>query len=192
MRAFAGRVQGVDFKWVFDNSVDDGASEVNQKLKDALVAYKGSDGEVMEYPTSSESRHSGLDSESSSSSVDSISSSSVQNDGKSSSSLTSVSSSSWSGAIGSSDSNHSGLDFATFSSPSKVLFYDSQASRLVVGSRFVIRLDVVGVDGRRVDVSGLESQGKFRVLDLAHLRAGIYFARLTTDRGVRMMKFVKN
>ncbi len=192
VRAYAGRVQGGDFKWVFDNSVDDGASEVNQKLKDALVAYKGSDGEVMEYPTSSESRYSGLDSESSSSSVDSISSSSVQNDGKSSSSLTSVSSSSWSGAIGSSDSNHSGLDFATFSSPSKVLFYDSQASRLVVGSRFVIRLDVVGVDGRRVDVSGLESQGKFRVLDLSHLRAGIYFARLTTDRGVRMMKFVKN
>ena len=192
VRAYAGRVQGGDFKWVFDNSVDDGASEVNQKLKDALVAYKGSDGEVMEYPTSSESRHSGLDSESSSSSVDSISSSSVQNDGKSSSSLTSVSSSSWSGAIGSSDSNHSGLDFATFSSPSKDLFYDSQASRLVVGSRFVIRLDVVGVDGRRVDVSGLESQGKFRVLDLSHLRAGIYFARLTTDRGVRMMKFVKN
>ena len=53
VRAYAGRVQGGDFKWTFDNSVDDTASEVNQKLKDALMAYKGSNGDVMEYPSSS-------------------------------------------------------------------------------------------------------------------------------------------
>ena len=53
VRAYAGRVQGGDFKWTFDNSVDDASSEVNQKLKDALMAYKGSNGEVMEYPSSS-------------------------------------------------------------------------------------------------------------------------------------------
>ena len=40
VRAYAGRVQGGDFKWTFDNSVDDAAYEVNQKLKDALMAYK--------------------------------------------------------------------------------------------------------------------------------------------------------
>ena len=35
----AGRVDGGDFKWQFDNSVDDESYAVNQPLKDALVAY---------------------------------------------------------------------------------------------------------------------------------------------------------
>ena len=39
--AYAGRMQGGDFKWSFDNSTDDEAYAVNQGLKDALVAYKG-------------------------------------------------------------------------------------------------------------------------------------------------------
>ena len=46
VKAYAGRVQGGDFKWVFDNSFDDAAYEVNQPLKDALMAYKGWDGTV--------------------------------------------------------------------------------------------------------------------------------------------------
>ncbi|MCM1506496.1 MAG: hypothetical protein NC177_05100 [Ruminococcus flavefaciens] len=37
--AKAGRVDGGDFKWEFDNSVDDESYAVNQALKDALVAY---------------------------------------------------------------------------------------------------------------------------------------------------------
>lgn len=46
---YAGRCQGGDFKWKFDNSVDDASYAVNQKLKDALVAYKGGTGEVAAY-----------------------------------------------------------------------------------------------------------------------------------------------
>ncbi|MDE6707835.1 MAG: right-handed parallel beta-helix repeat-containing protein [Oscillospiraceae bacterium] len=38
--ANAGRVQGGDLQWQFDNSVDDESYAVNQALKDALVAYK--------------------------------------------------------------------------------------------------------------------------------------------------------
>lgn len=38
----AGRVDGGDFKWQFDNSVDDASYDVNQALKSALVAYKDS------------------------------------------------------------------------------------------------------------------------------------------------------
>lgn len=38
----AGRVDGGDFKWQFDNAVDDESYAVNQALKSALVAYKGS------------------------------------------------------------------------------------------------------------------------------------------------------
>ncbi|MDE7099063.1 MAG: hypothetical protein K2O60_07960 [Ruminococcus sp.] len=40
--AKAGRVDGGDFKWQFDNSVDDESYDVNQGLKDAIVAYKDS------------------------------------------------------------------------------------------------------------------------------------------------------
>ena len=44
---YAGRVQGGVFKWKFNNSKDDEASEVNQNLKDSLVAYRGWDGSVI-------------------------------------------------------------------------------------------------------------------------------------------------
>jgi pectate lyase len=37
---YAGRVRGGDFKWTFDNAVDDTSSAVNQPLKTALAAYK--------------------------------------------------------------------------------------------------------------------------------------------------------
>ena len=38
--AGAGRVQGGDFKWKFDNSADDASYAVNPALKQALVSYK--------------------------------------------------------------------------------------------------------------------------------------------------------
>jgi len=38
----AGRVDGGDFKWQFNNAVDDESYAVNQQLKSALTAYKGS------------------------------------------------------------------------------------------------------------------------------------------------------
>ncbi len=38
----AGRVYGGDFKWAFDNAVDDALYEVNSALKDALVNYQTS------------------------------------------------------------------------------------------------------------------------------------------------------
>lgn len=40
--ASAGRLEGGDFKWTFDNSVDDNAYAVNAGLKAALAAYKTS------------------------------------------------------------------------------------------------------------------------------------------------------
>lgn len=38
--SYAGRMDGGDFKWTFDNSVDDVDHEVNQPLKSAIVAYR--------------------------------------------------------------------------------------------------------------------------------------------------------
>ena len=93
---YAGRVNGGDFKWTFNNSVDDAAYAVNDPLKKALVAYKGTvasiqgEGTLPIYvPVSSSS----------------AASSSSQKAESSSSSVNATSSSSWSGATGSSSSN---------------------------------------------------------------------------------------
>ena len=168
--AYAGRVQGGDFKWTFDNSVDDAASEVNQKLKDALMAYKGSNGEVMEYSSSS------------SNSVI-LSSSSEESSSSSSSS---------SSEIPESSSSEDRVGLVNVATPFTGVFYDSRSSQLVVGSSDVMRLDIVGVDGRRVDIAGLKKVGDARVLDLSSLRAGIYIVRVSTMQGLIMKKIVKN
>ena len=166
--AYAGRVQGGDFKWTFNNSVDDAASEVNQKLKDALMAYKGSIGEVMEYPSSS----SEVPCSSSSSVIPSSSSEESSNNSYSSS------------------SDNVGL--AKIMPTSKELFFDAHSSQLVIGAANFIRLDIVCIDGRRVDVADLKKVREARVLDLSALRAGIYIVRLSTRTGSQTMKFVKN
>lgn len=42
VQKYAGRVGGGDFKWTFNNSVDDSSADVNSALKAALVSYKDS------------------------------------------------------------------------------------------------------------------------------------------------------
>ncbi len=42
VEAKAGRIDGGDFKWEFDDSVDDTSSDVNSELKSALLAYDDS------------------------------------------------------------------------------------------------------------------------------------------------------
>ena len=194
--AYAGRVQGGDFKWTFDNSTDDAASEVNQKLKDALMAYKGSNGEVMEYSSSSVAQSSsskGINNSSSSNVIQSSSSG-----GSSNSSSSNVIQSSSSGG-----SSHSSSSAKSSSSgkeqgivpvlPSKRnLFYNSRTSRLYIAEKNVISLDIIGIDGRRVDVSGLEKAGDVGVLDLSSLQSGVYIVRLSTVNGAQTVKFVKN
>ena len=169
---YAGRVQGGDFKWAFDNSVDDAASEVNQKLKDALMAYKGSNGEVMEYSSSSNVL--------SSSNAVILSSSSEGSSESSGSSMVPESSSS---------KEEQGI--AVYVPSKEYLFYDSNSDRLVVGTKNVVRLDIIGIDGHRVDVAGLKKVGDIRVLDLSSLRAGVYIVRLSTWMTTQTIKFVK-
>ena len=169
---YAGRVQGGDFKWAFDNSVDDAASEVNQKLKDALMAYKGSNGEVMEYSSSSNVL--------SSSNAVILSSSS---EGSSESSGSSM--------VPGSSSSKEEQALAKLVPSNGYLFYDSKSDRLVVGTKNVVRLDIIGIDGHRVDVAGLKKVGDIRVLDLSSLRAGVYIVRLSTWMTTQTMKFMK-
>ena len=185
VRAYAGRLQGGDFKWTFDNAVDDTASAVNQALKDALMAYKGSNGEVMEYSSSSDvnqsSSSSSVNQSSSSSNV--ILSSSSEESSNSSSSEKVESSSSSEGTIGLAN---------VMPTMSREIFYDARSASLVIGTSDVTRLDVVGIDGRRVQIAGLKSVGDARVVDMSSLRAGVYIVRFRTPLGLRTMKFVKN
>ena len=177
--AYAGRVQGGDFKWTFDNSTDDAASEVNQKLKDALMAYKGSNGEVMEYSSSSVAQSSSSKGINNSSSSNVIQSSSSEGSSHSSSSAKSSSSGKEQGIVPVLPSKRN-------------LFYNSRTSRLYIAEKNVISLDIIGIDGRRVDVSGLEKAGDVGVLDLSSLRSGVYIVRLSTVNGAQTVKFVKN
>ena len=185
VRAYAGRLQGGDFKWTFDNSVDDASSDVNQKLKDALMAYKGSNGEVVEYPSSSSiaqsSSSSSVNQSSSSSNV--ILSSSSEESSNSSSSEKVESSSSSEGTIGLAN---------VMPTMSREIFYDARSASLVIGAADITRLDIIGVDGRRIQIAGLKSVGNARVVDMSSLRAGVYIVRFRTPLGLRVMKFVKN
>jgi len=145
---------------------------VNQKLKDALMAYKGSNGDVIPGP----------DPESSSAVILS-----------SSSEGSSESSSSSSVGIPKSSSSSESIGIANvMPTKSRGIFYDARSASLVIGAADIIRLDIVSVDGRRVDVSNLKKMGDVRVLDMSSLRAGIYIVRLSTSLGSRTMKLVKN
>ena len=207
VRAYAGRLQGGDFKWTFDNSVDDASSDVNQALKDALMAYKGSNGEVMEYSSSSsviqssssespKSSSSSVKVESSSSAKSSsssetpksssssvVSSSSEKTQSSSSSSSEKVESSSSEGTIGLAK---------VMPTVSREIYYDARSASLVIGTSDVIRLDIVGIDGSRVNFAGYTNVGYARVVDLSMLRAGVYIVRFKTSLGLQTMKFVKN
>ena len=170
VRTYAGRVQGGDFKWTFDNSVDDAAYEVNQKLKDALMAYKGSNGEVMEYASSSSVKP-----ESSSSSVASSSS-----EAKSSSSEKSSSSVASSSSVeeSSSSSSEQAQAIAAVVGAARAFRYVAGEARLEIFAENVRRLDIFAANGNVVKATEAVSQSS---VDLSSLRPGVYLVRLMTS-----------
>ena len=182
--AFAGRVQGGDFKWTFDNSTDDASSDVNQALKDALVAYKGWNGGVIVVSSSSSAPASSSSSVKSSSSEAKSSSSS---DEKSSSSEAKSSSSgkaeSSSNVESSSSEESSGPDALPVAAPlhGEPMRYLASESRLEVYVPGAVRVDVLRMDGTKVFASSA------RVLDLSGLRAGVYLVRLVNKYGMETL-----
>ena len=185
VRAYAGRVQGGDFKWNFDNSVDDASSDVNQKLKDALMAYKGSNGEVMEYSSSSvkpESSSSSVASSSSESSSSSVSSSSEKQESSSSNVENPESSSS---AEGDSTTGFA----ATVAYAGVPMRYVARDARLEIFAEDVRKLSVVGLNGRKVQLA-TETVSQSSV-DLSSLKPGIYLVRLVAGGKAYQQKIVK-
>ena len=164
VRAYAGRVQGGDFKWTFDNSVDDATSDVNQKLKDALMAYKGGSGEVMEYASSSSVKP-----ESSSSSVASSSSEAeLPSSEEISSSSEEVSSSS-----------EMTMTLSEAPALAQSFRYVASEARLEIFTDNIRRLDIFDMKGHVVKLS-TEAVSQSSV-DLSRLRPGVYLVRLLTS-----------
>ena len=185
VRAYAGRVQGGDFKWNFDNSVDDASADVNQKLKDALMAYKGSNGEVMEYSSSSvkpELSSSSVASSSSESSSSSVSSSSEKQESSSSNVDNPESSSS---AEGDSTTGFA----ATVAYAGVPMRYVARDARLEIFAEDVRKLSVVGLNGRKVQLA-TETVSQSSV-DLSSLKPGIYLVRLVAGGKAYQQKIVK-
>ena len=177
---YAGRVQGGDFKWTFDNSTDDASSDVNQALKDALVAYKGWNGGVIVVSSSSSAPAS------SSSSVKSSSSEAKSSSSEKAESSSSVASSS--SVESSSSEEASGPDALPVAAPlhGEPMRYLAGESRLEVYVPGAVRVDVLRMDGTKVLASSA------RVLDLSGLRAGMYVVRLVTAGSVRQLKVLKH
>ena len=167
-------MQGGDFKWTFDNAVDDTSSSVNKKLQDALKAYKGSNGEVMEYSSSS--------SVILSSSTNVILSSSSEGSSNSSSSK----------AVEPSSSSGKQQGLVEFAYPMRDIYYDSRSSNLIFSAERVTKLKIFGINGRQIEVPVLKKMGDVHMLNLSALRAGIYIVRFSTGSGTSTMKIVRN
>ena len=191
VRTYAGRVQGGDFKWTFDNSVDDAAYEVNQKLKDALMAYKGSNGEVMEYSSSSVTPESSSSVQSSSSEAKSSSSeakSSSSEEVSSSSEKSSSSEASSSSVEESSSSSDTPQAIAVKMQVASPIRYIASESRLEINAD-VRRLNIFDVNGHVVKMS-TEAVSQSSV-DLSNLKPGIYLVRLVAGGKVYQQTIVK-
>ena len=190
VRTYAGRVQGGDFKWTFDNSVDDAAYEVNQKLKDALMAYKGSNGEVMEYSSSSVTPASSSSSVASSSSVESSSSeqssSSVSSSSEKQDSSSSVENPESSSSV---DGDSTTSIAATVAYAGVPMRYVSRDARLEIFAEDVHKLSVVGLNGRKVQLA-TEAVSQSSV-DLSSLKPGVYLVRLVAGGKAYQQKIVK-
>ena len=167
--AYAGRVQGGDFKWTFDSSTDDSAYEVNQPLKDALVAYRGWDGTIYQGGVSS-----------SSSGMSSSSSSVVSSSSEESSSSVESSSSAPDEVL--SSSSEEGQVLAALAPDAPALRYVAADRRLEIGVAGAFRVNVVRMDGQKVLSSAA------RVVDLSGLRAGVYLVRLASGSGTTVQK----
>ncbi len=194
VRTYAGRVQGGDFKWTFDNSVDDAAYEVNQKLKDALMAYKGSNGEVMEYassssvaPASSSSVESSSSEQSSGSEAKSSSSEAKSSSSEEVSSSSEAKSSSSQEEVESSSSEQSQA-IAVKMQVASPMRYIASESRLEINAD-VRRLNIFDVNGHVVKVS-TEAVSQSSV-DLSSLKPGIYLVRLVAGGKAYQQKIVK-
>ncbi len=164
--AYAGRLQGGDFKWTFDNAFDDTSSSVNKKLQDALKAYKGSSGEVMEY----------------SSSTNVILSSSSEGSSNSSSSK----------VVEPTSSSGKEQGLVEFAYPMREIYYDFRSANLIFWTDRVTELKIFGINGRQIEVPVLKKMGDVHMLNLSALRAGIYIVRFSTGSGLGIMKIVKN
>lgn len=180
--AYAGRCQGGDFKWKFDNAVDDASAAVNAELKMALVAYAGGSGEVDEYDFPAENPAElpaeTLDADSAEVPVEE-----PPRDSFAPSVVTPAVDSVESDDVAVVDSIAADCVVEKTQLPGVsanafgFVRFESREKRLVVPAS-VVSVKVVRMDGSVVDYSTVVRSGANAFVDLSFLQTGVYFARV--------------
>lgn len=201
----AGRLQGGDFKWKFNNAVDDTAYSVNKDLKAALVAYKGSNGEVPEYEFSEDPAPTTVDVDTVKTEKDTVK---VEPD-TSKSEKDVVKEEVPAGTENDTvkaepDTAKTEKDTAKTEEKKEVsdglknrvpasslVRYVACENRLEISSASVLRLDAIGLDGRRIDLSTVPGAAAGTTVDLRMLKSGVYVIRLVTPEGEFRQTIVK-
>lgn len=177
VQKYAGRMNGGDFKWTFDNASDDASFAVNSALKKALVAYTGAlktiqgSGDIVfassssTFSSSSTSSSSGISSGFNSSSSGAASSSSTQSLSGSSNA--------------SSSSEHSAAIWEASRTPPQIYFHANSKS-LHVQSWHPQTVEVYSLRGQKISTFRSAS-GEY---DLSSLPNGVYLIRAVTQSGV--------
>lgn len=188
----AGRLQGGDFKWTFDNSVDDASYDVNKELKAALKNYKGSDGNVTAVVVSDdvvpvEPGDSRVETSSSSGKDDCVSSSSVFSD----SSANVAEGNEWNSGADEKSQVDSSQGFAFAKNEGAVMRFDFRHSVLSFEGVAVERVEIFRMDGRKTTIPARRSGAQGLSIDLKSLPQGVYVVRALTDRGTAVRRIVR-
>ena len=188
----AGRLQGGDFKWTFDNSVDDASYDVNKELKAALKNYKGSDGNVTAVVVSDdvvpvEPGDSRVETSSSSGKDDCVSSSSVFSD----SSANVAEGNEWNSGADEKSQVDSSQGFAFAENEGAVMRFDFRHSVLSFEGGAVERVEIFRMDGRKTTIPARRSGAQGLSIDLKSLPQGVYVVRALTDRGTAVRRIVR-
>lgn len=188
----AGRLQGGDFKWTFDNFVDDASYDVNKELKAALKNYKGSDGNVTAVVVSDdvvpvEPGDSRVETSSSSGKDDCVSSSSVFSD----SSANVAEGNEWNSGADEKSQVDSSQGFAFAKNEGAVMRFDFRHSVLSFEGVAVERVEIFRMDGRKTTIPARRSGAQGLSIDLKSLPQGVYVVRALTDRGTAVRRIVR-
>ncbi len=160
VQKYAGRMNGGDFKWTFDNASDDASYAVNSALKKTLIAYSGSLKKIQ-----------GNDD------IIFVSSSSAY-------SSSSFSSSSEMSSRSSSSSSENSSAIHSESKMSPKIFFNADTKSLHVQNSHPRTVDVYSLRGQKISTI----QSEKGIYDLSPLTNGVYLIRAVSQSGILLHK----
>lgn len=201
--AYAGRCQGGDFKWTFNNEVDDVSYKVNEDLKKALVAYKGGTGEVLDYVLPKDDSASVVETDTlkGDSAVPTVTKDSLEGDSAAptmpkdsldvdsllgdSSGLDSVT-----GDTLDLDTLKKDLSLRTSVLQNASVHFDSKLNRLVIAG-YVKSVSLINLQGRIEMNESFARNSSGVVMDLSSLNSGVYVVRVNAHGAIVQQKIYK-